>query len=147
MSLDTAENPVKVILDTNIIISAIGFGGKPREIFLRVLSKKVIAVSSSILLAELEEVVTKKFPRLQYEFHRVNRRIRRIFTIVQPRLPLNILKDEDDNRVLEAAIEGKCDYIITGDKELLALKSFKGISVLTAERFLKDYRWGRQKMN
>lgn len=136
MSSGTAGNPVKVVLDTNILISAIGFGGKPREIFLLVLSKKIIAVSSSIMLAELEEVVSKKFPRLEYDFHRVSRRINRRFKIVRPRVSLNVLRDEDDNRVLEAAKEGKCDYIITGDKELLKLKSFKNISIITVEQFL-----------
>lgn len=62
MSLDTDENRVKVVLDTNILISAIIFGGKPNQVLLLVLKDKIQAITSPILLAELREVLNKKFP-------------------------------------------------------------------------------------
>lgn len=136
MSTDMDENPVKVTLDTNILISALGFGGKPREILQLILEDQITAVISSTLLAEFEDVVTKKFPVLSYNFERINKKIKKKFTIVKPKESLHIVKDEDDNRVLEAALEGKCDFIVTGDKELLTLNSFKGIKIVTADQFL-----------
>src|SRR3989344_5157433 len=130
MSLDTEKNPVKVLLDTNISISALGFRGKPRKVFLLALQKKVQGIISPILLAELHEVVSKKFPKIAFNLPRIEKRIRKNFIIVQPDISITILKDTDDNRVLEAAVEGKCNYIVTGDKELLELGTFKGIKIL-----------------
>src|SRR3989338_3778581 len=130
------EDPVKVILDTNILISALGFGGKPRKILQLILDNQIRAITSSLLLAEFEDVINKKFPQLSLYFERINRQIRRKFKIVRPKKSLDILKDDDDNSGLEAALEGKCQYVITGDKELLDLAVYKDIKIITAEQFL-----------
>ena len=137
MNTGTTVNKIKVVLDTNIIISALGFGGKPRVILQLVLNKNIKAVSSSVLLAELEDIIFKKFPLLADQFDKINKQIRKNFKLVKPKKSLHILKDEPDSRVLEAAIEGKCEYIITGDKELLDLGSFKDLRIVTADDFLK----------
>lgn len=136
MNTGTAAGKPSVVLDTNIIISAIGFGGKPRKIFNLVLERHISAVISSILLVELEDIIFKKFPLLAGDFERINRQIKKKFKIVRPKTSLHVLEDEPDNRVLEAALEGKSQYIITGDKELLNLKSFKTINIITADEFL-----------
>lgn len=138
MSIDTAANPVKVTLDTNIIISGIGFGGKPRKILHLILDNKIKAVTSSILLAELEDVIDKKFPKLASSFVLISKQIKGKFKIVKPKKSLLIARDDDDNRVLEVAIEGKCSYIITGDRDLLDLKNFKNIKIVTPDIFLSN---------
>lgn len=140
MNSDTDENPVKIVLDTNILISAFGFGGKPREIFLLTLKKKIQGVISIVLLAELNEVIFKKFPKLEPQLLSIEKQIKDKFLVVKPGKTLNIVKDEDDNRVLEAALEANCHYIITGDKELLDLRSFRGIKIITADQFLKEIK-------
>lgn len=137
MSTGTAENPVKVVIDTNIIISGIGFGGKPRKILQLILDNKIKAVTSPILLAELEDVITKKFPKLSANFKLINKKLRQKFAIVRPINTIDILRaDPDDNRVLEASVQGNCRYIVTGDKELLQLKTFQNIQIVTADEFL-----------
>ncbi len=133
-----AANPIRVILDTNILISGIGFGGKPREILHLILDDKIDATTSPMLLAELEDVINKKFPKLAYGFALISKRIQDKFKIVNPKKSLLISRDEDDNRVLEAAFEGKCDYIITGDKDLLDLKIYKNIKIVTPDTFLSE---------
>ncbi len=65
---------IKVTLDTNILISAVGFGGIPKNILKLVLEDKIKAVTTNILLAELEDVITKKFPDIPFEL--LNKRIR-----------------------------------------------------------------------
>ncbi len=132
-----AANNVNVLLDTNIIISAIGFGGKPREILTLVLEKRISAITSPVLLAELEDIIFKKFPPLSPEYKKIEKLIRKKFKIVEPKKTLQIVKDKADNRVLEAAMEGDCRYIVTGDKELLTLGSFRKIQIITASQFLK----------
>jgi len=139
MTSDIKKNPVKVLLDTNVLISALGFGGKPRQILTLVLEKKVKAVTSSILLAEFHEVINKKFPKLAPQLLLIETKIKKIFLIVHPKVSLDVVRDKDDNRVLEAAIQGKCHYIITGDIDLLTLKMYQGIKIVTPEVFLKDF--------
>ncbi len=136
MSLGISESPVRVVFDTNVLISAIGFGGKPRVLLLLALQKQILAFTSSILLAEFSEVVNKKFPRLISSLPRIEREIKRTFTIVSPKASISLVKDEDDNRVLEAAVEGKCQFIISGDRDLLDLGVFKRIRIVTSDQFL-----------
>jgi len=138
MNTGTPANPIKIILDTNIIISGIGFGGKPRKILHLVLDDKIKAVTSPILLAELEDVIVKKFQKLITQLDPINKRIRERFIIVKPRKSLHAVRDDDDNRVLEAAIEGKCSYIVTGDRDLLDLKTFRKIKIVAPDTFLSE---------
>ena len=137
MSFDTDENLVKVLLDTNILVSAIVFGGKPEQILHLILEEEFLAITSPVLLAELKEVLNKKFPPRETDFKLTIKNIEEIFKTIQPKKTINILNDNDDNRVLEAAIEGNCKYIVTGDKELLSLKSYQGVKIVTAGEFLK----------
>lgn len=138
MNSDTAGNHAKVVLDTNILISGIGFKGSPREILSLVLDDKITAVTSPILLAELREVIFKKFPKLVTQLAIVEERIKEGFLIVSPRKTLNLARDKDDNRVLEAAVEGGCDYIVTGDRDLLELGKYKKIRIVTPAQFLAE---------
>src|SRR3989338_2400664 len=137
MSFDMDENLVKVLLDTNILVSAIVFGGKPEQILHLILEEEFLAITSPVLLAELKEVLNKKFPTRETDFKLTIKNIEEIFKTIQPKKTINILNDNDDNRVLEAAIEGNCKYIVTGDKELLSLKSYQGVKIVTAGEFLK----------
>ena len=136
MNFATDES-LKVVLDTNILISAIAFGGKSEEVLNLVLDEKIIAVSSPVLLAEFQEVYKKKFPLKFADLELTLESIEEIFKIIRPNKSLKIVRDEDDNRVLETAVEGKCDYIITGDRELLQLGTFRNIKILTPDQFLK----------
>lgn len=131
-------NRPRVVLDTNIIVSAIIYAGKPRQIMDFTLTQQIAAVVSPILLAELIEVLTKKFQLTGQYLEEIEQEIKTDFEIVYPSQILAVVKnDEDDNRVLEAAMEGKCHYIITGDKHLLDLGNFKGIQILTPSQFLE----------
>lgn len=140
MNLGTDESLVKVVLDTNILVSAIAFGGKPQQILSLVLEENLLAVTSPILLAELREVLGKKFPLKEKDFRLTIKSIEEIFRAIQPKKPVEVLLDDDDNRVLEAAVEGDCKYIITGDQDLLDLGSFRGIKIVSADEFLESTR-------
>ncbi len=137
MNLGMVKKPPKVVLDTNLLISALVFGGKPQQVYNLVLEKQIIGIISSILLAELTEVLTKKFNFELIRVEQLEKTIKKHFKIVYPNKIINIVKDEDDNRMLEAAAEGKCNYIVTGDKDLLTLKTFHQIKILTPNDFLR----------
>ncbi len=140
MNLGMVKKPPKVILDTNLLISALIFGGKPEQVYNLVLEKQIIGVTSSILVAELTEILIKKFNFELVKTQQLERIIRKHFKIVYPNKIINILRDEDDNRVLEAASESKCSYIVTGDSDLLILKTFNQVKILTPDDFLKEFK-------
>lgn len=141
MNIATAQKPLRVLLDTNIIVSALVFGGKPSQILSLALERKIHVVTSAVLLAELVDVVNKKFPLSREDLRLFEKQAKKTFEIVNPKKQTNVLKDSADNRVLEAALEGSCDYIVTGDKELLDLKSFKDTKIITPAEFLKVIKY------
>ena len=126
----------KLVLDTNILISALIYGGKPEIIYNLVLEKEIRVVTSTILMAELTEILIKKFNFDLIRIEQLERIIKKHFQIIHPKNTINIVADEDDNRVLEAAFEGNCDYIVTGDNDLLVLGKYKKIKIVTADEFL-----------
>ncbi len=129
--------PPKILLDTNVVISALVFGGKPKEILNHVIRFEIEAVTSPQLLSELSEVLGKKFEFSRERVQLTESLIKKCFKIVYPSRQFDVVKDKDDNRVLEAAYEGNCNIIITGDKELLELAHFQGIEIVTPEEFLQ----------
>lgn len=126
----------RILLDTNVLISALIFGGKPREILRSVIEKKLIAVTSQVLLAELSDILSKKFKFTEDKIRLLIEKIKKTFVVVYPTVAINILSDDPDNRVLEAGVEGDCSYIITGDKGLLGLSKYKNIEILNPSEFL-----------
>jgi putative PIN family toxin of toxin-antitoxin system len=129
---------MKVLLDTNVLISAVVYGGKPREILKTVLLGETIGITSEILICELIEVLRLKFAIEEGTLGLIERLMHENFVVVNPVKMIKILRDEADNRVLETALEGKCDYIITGDKELLCLGEFEKIRIVTISDFFPN---------
>lgn len=138
ISSDTVENQPKVVADTNVLVSAIAFDGKPAQVLFLIAQEKIQAITSSALLTELEETLVKILNLSKESVQLIVEEIRDEFIIVQPKVNIKISRDEDDNRVLEAALEGKCDFIVTGDKDLLDLKSHKNTQIITVDQFLKS---------
>ncbi|MEK7155077.1 MAG: putative toxin-antitoxin system toxin component, PIN family [Patescibacteria group bacterium] len=130
----------RIVLDTNVIISGIVFGGKPREVLELVKSKEIEGVISPVLFAELGEVLAKKFKYSKRRVLQVEKKLKQIFKIVHPIKSINAVRDSDDNRVIEAAVEGNCGYIVTGDEDLLTLGKYKGVRILTTAEFLEVWR-------
>lgn len=137
MNTGMAENPLKVVLDTNIFISALVYGGVPGKVLRIILTKELQVVISPILQAELTDIITKKFPLSLADMYLLKEEMERSFIIVNPHMDLDVVRDKDDNRVLEAAVEGNCDFIITGDEDLLELKQYQKIKIVTPTQFLE----------
>jgi putative PIN family toxin of toxin-antitoxin system len=94
---------------------------------------------SEKLLEELEEVLTAEDKPFNLEKESAQRILGHLREIAKPVLiksTVSICRDEDDNRVLECALDGMADYIVTGDKDLLDLVSFEGIKIVKVSDFL-----------
>ena len=131
---------MRVVIDTNILISAIFWPGKPKQLLNQVRRGDITFLTSQALLTELKAVLTredKPFKLSEEEARRVLRSISGIAEIVQPHSSVTRCRDETDNRVLECALDGRADWIITGDTHLLELRSFEGIKITTVADFLR----------
>lgn len=132
---------IRIVLDTNTIISAVGWKhSKPRRILEACLSGKYLLVESPGLLKEFVAVMERpKFGFIPEEQKKeLVTRLINYCEIVEPKKKLNIIKsDLADNKVLECALEGKAQYIVSGDNHLLRRKDFMGIRIVTAAEFLE----------
>jgi len=128
---------VRLVLDTNILIAALVADGLCRDLVRRRLENHVL-ISSRPLLDELHhkleekfEVRTKNVPFLRAYVQRVE--------IVRPAaLPKNACRDPDDVAVLASAVAGQADCIITGNEDLLVLREYNGIRILTPRQWLEN---------
>jgi uncharacterized protein len=130
---------IRIVADTNIYISAILFGGKPEKIMYLAASEKLILIVSNAILTEIASVLRNKFNWSNHQVSYTDLYIREISLLVTPSHHINLIQaDETDNRILECALEGQADYIVSGDqKHLLPLKYFHDIPILNASSFLK----------
>lgn len=130
---------IKVCLDTNILISAFLFSGKPAQIFDLAIDGEITLVTSPSILVECGRVLRDKFKRDNSYIKRELKIITDVAEVITPKQKISQLKYDPDNRVLETAISGNADYIVTGDKKhLLPIREFKGIPIVTASQFLKS---------
>jgi putative PIN family toxin of toxin-antitoxin system len=128
---------VRVVFDTNILISALLFpGGRGEAALRRIIDELDELVLSKAILDELLATLARKFSRDEEELAHVAVFISDIATIVRPRRRLAVVKDEPDNRVLECALTGHAEAIVTGDRELLAVKDFRGVRLLSLREYL-----------
>jgi uncharacterized protein len=127
---------VRVVFDTNILVSALVFpGGRGDAALQRIIEEQDELVLSKPILDELLGILARKFSRDAEELARVAVLLSEVATIVSPRRRLRVVKDEPDNRVLECALTGRAQAIVTGDHALLALRNFRGVRLLS----LRDY--------
>ncbi len=136
---------MKVVADTNVLVSALIFpGGTPEAVYRLALERQIELVSSRPLLAELGRVLAEKFGWQPVRAEEAVAQIVRIAEIVDPTLTVTVLEaDPADNRVLEAAAEADADAIVSGDRHLLALRSWRGCPIQTPAAFPADLRGGR----
>lgn len=130
---------MRAVIDTNVLISAIFWPGKPKQLLNQVRRGQVIFLTSEVLLVELKEVLTrqdKPFRLSEEDAQRVLSSVRDLAEIVQTHSAVTICRDADDNRVLECAIDGGANRIVTGDGHLLELGFFNGIEIVTVADFL-----------
>ncbi len=127
----------RVVLDTNVLVSGLGWSGPPSAIVEYVLAGEVILLTSAPLLVELRRVL--RYPKLARVFtdpDGICELVQAVCVEVEPEVRLTVVADDSDNRILEAAVEGGAGYIVSGDDHLLYLGSFQGIPILTPTAFV-----------
>ena len=130
---------LKIVLDTNVLILAILFGGKPRQILEKAIRGEIRLCLSEPILEELSGVLRRsKFDYSPETIQFILTELTGIADFVNPSETLNVvLENPEDNRILECSVEAKANYIISGDLHLLKLSKYRNIEVLNAAAFLE----------
>jgi putative PIN family toxin of toxin-antitoxin system len=129
----------RVVLDTNVYISALLFGGLPGSLLDLAFLRSFTLIISPALLEELDEKLRVEFGVSVEDAALVRARLEKVAEVVQPRESLSVIADDpDDNRVLECAVKGEADVIVSGDRHLLELARYQGISIITVRQFMES---------
>jgi putative PIN family toxin of toxin-antitoxin system len=128
------------VLDTNVYVSALVFGGNPRRI-VRLAEDRHLSIAISLpLLAELAEILSVKFGWSKSQIDDVLRTLGSSTTLHYPNAVVSDCPDPDDNRVLECAQAAGAKWIVTGDRHLLAMDPWRSARVLTPASFLSEWQ-------
>lgn len=127
---------MRVLLDSNVWLSVLTVRrGFCRQLW-REIAKRCEVFSGRPVVREVEEKLVKKFRYSPTRAHRLARYVeRRTAAIVLPAQPPPLCRDPDDDLVLALAIKAGCEYLITGDRDLLVLGSVDGLRIVTPREF------------
>jgi len=134
-------NRHRIVLDTNVLISAILFGGKPRRVLHLVISGSVDCTLSTVILDELKDVLQR--PKFGFSaevcFHIIEE-LHGACDIISPSVSVGFIRsDPDDDRILDCAVEAQAHFIVSGDPHLLDLGKFEKIRILSPADYLKEF--------
>lgn len=130
---------MRIVLDTNVLISALAFpGSKPDQLLYRIRRGELDLFISPFILSELYRVLQQKFRLTKREAAARVRAIRSIAQVVEPRERVAVVTAmDDDNRILECALAAQAEFLVTGDREhLLPLGSFANTRIVAPSEFL-----------
>ncbi|OGX21637.1 MAG: putative toxin-antitoxin system toxin component, PIN family [Omnitrophica WOR_2 bacterium GWC2_45_7] len=131
---------VRVVVDTNVLISAALKGGSPRKIWNKFLEGEIILVFSMSMLEEVAKTLRKsKFADLisEEETKRILIFLELFGEFIEPTVHVTACRDNADNHILAAALSARTDFLVTGDKDLLSLKTFPSTAIIPPAEFLK----------
>jgi putative PIN family toxin of toxin-antitoxin system len=127
-----AHKMARVVIDTNVLVSAFLKRGRSRNLLFKLLEKHTVVLSSQ-MLAELTDVLSRE------KFNVTSAQIDRFISVLVRQaivVPLSsnlkiVLEDPDDDMVLNTALSGAADYIVSGDKHLLTIACYKSVKILS----------------
>jgi uncharacterized protein len=129
---------IRIVLDANVIVSALVFGGVPRGVLELVEAGQCELFYSAPIQTEVRRVLAEKFDWPQAMIDEVLPVVWSMGKLVAPRITLNAVPaDPDDNRILECAVEARAQALVSGDRPLLDLQDYKSIPIVTPRQFLE----------
>lgn len=130
--------PKRIVIDTNVYLSALLFGGNPRKVVETALLDGDIVIISEEIYTEMRKVISKKFPEFLVDYNAFEAVLREHTILISLGfVSVTVCRDPKDNVILETAKVGDCNVIVTGDKDLLQLNTYQDISILTPKKFIQ----------
>lgn len=129
---------IRVVLDTNVIISAVFWRGSPYKVTRKILRGELTLVTSTAILEEVIDRLQNKFNLPAEETEKLRAILLTHSLLVEPTTKLRAVKaDEKDNKIVECAVDGRADFIVTGDTHILELEEYSGIRIVTPAGLLR----------
>jgi putative PIN family toxin of toxin-antitoxin system len=127
---------MKVVFDTNVLVAAFVTEGVCAKLLERARWKQLDLVISPFILKEFDNVLLKKLSASKEQIRTATKLISEAAQIVSPTSMVSgVCRDPDDDQILSCALSSEADYLVTGDSDLLELKEFRGIRILTPGAF------------
>lgn len=131
---------MRIVVDTNVVISGVFFGGAPRQILNAIVTAEVTACATTEIVDEYLEIVDEMIARKQGQINRsLLSPLIHALEMIEPRTQVELSRDPDDDKFLGCAKDAKALYIVSGDKDLLTLERFENIEIITAREFCDRY--------
>lgn len=135
----SAKRKLRIVLDTNVILSALLFRGKPREVVDLVIAGVVDCTLSTAILQELSHVLQR--PKFGFSAEMCLTIVEELHAVCDINSFTEVIDvvtaDPDDNRILECALEAGVQLIVSGDSHLLKLQRYEGVEIQSPTEFLK----------
>jgi len=131
---------IKIVLDTNVLISALIKIGKPRKLFYEIVKGKAQLILSMEILDEFARTLGDPEIRKYVEEEDAVKFLRvvgSVAKIVKMKSRFKVVEDPNDDVILRTAYDGKAGYIVSGDEHLLSLKEFREIKIVTVAEMLE----------
>ena len=130
---------MKIVVDTNVIISGVFFNGLPYRFLNEIVSNEIEIVASEEIINEYynisEELVKSKTGKFNKElFDIVIGKIK----IINTQTKINVCRDPDDNKFLECAVDGRAIYVVSGDKDLLTIQQYQGVLIVSVADYYSE---------
>jgi putative PIN family toxin of toxin-antitoxin system len=130
---------MRVVFDTNLFVSALAIPESHAEKAIpKIIEGEDILLLTKEMLDELLNVLSTKFSRDREEVSRLAVVLSEMVEWVRPTMRISVLKDDPDNRILECAVSGRADFIVTGDKEMLGLKEYENTKIISLKAYLES---------
>ena len=128
---------MRVVFDTNIFISALALSGSLAEqAMVKVIEGGDILIISKDIINEVLSVLSSKFSRDKEGLSHVAVILSELGELVKSTQKVSMFKEDPDNRILECAIHGKADVLVTGDKEMLRLREYKSVRIISLKEYI-----------
>lgn len=131
---------MKIVIDTNVVISGVFFGGYPQTVLRCVVQGRVTASATAEIIDEYLEIAQEMVRRKQGHIRKdiLSPLIDKL-ELIEPQSDIHVSRDPDDDKFIACANDAKALYIVSGDKDLLVLERYKNIEIVTAKEFCERY--------
>ena len=131
---------MRVVLDTNVIASALFFGGRPAEVLSMAADGRIRAVANAPIVEEYQAT----FDALLERYNGGGRGLTlapvlSLLELVPVQAQVSVCRDPDDDKFIGCAMDGRCLYVVSGDKDLLTVGRHQGVRIVTVAEFLEIF--------
>ena len=131
---------MRIVVDTNVVISGIFFGGNPRKIVEAIADGGIDAYATIEIMDEYMGIIDSMIERKQGHLNQsILSPLFSSMKIIEHKSAISVSRDPDDDKFIECAVDARALYIVSGDKDLLDIHDYEGIQIITAKEFCENY--------